>query len=90
MSSASFTINIQETIVGNAALQSVTAVSGTTTGAASDAEVVANAINAVGLTNVSATVDAQNRVVISHSKGGEIRFKDHTERHLQKWALVLM
>jgi hypothetical protein len=78
MSSASFTINIQETIVGNAALQSVTAVSGTTTGAASDAEVVANAINAVGLTNVSATVDAQNRVVISHSKGGEIRFKDHS------------
>ena len=78
MSSAAFTINIQETIVGNAALQSTVAVSGTTTGAATDAEVVADAINAAGLTNVGASVDAQNRVVITHSKGGDFRIKDQT------------
>ena len=77
VSSASFTIKIAETLVGNAALQADISCSGTTTGAATDAEVIANSINAAGLTNVSATVDAQNRVVITHSKGGDFRIKDH-------------
>ena len=36
----------------------------------------ANAINEHGFTNVQASVDASNRVVITHNDGGEIRIKD--------------
>ena len=78
MASESYVIKISESIVGNAAMSAQVSCSGTTTGAATDAEVVANSINAAGLTNVSATVDAQNRVVISHSKGGDFRIEDAT------------
>ena len=48
-------------------------------GDAGDAELLASAINSAGLTNVSATVNSSNQVVISHILGGEIRFVDaHT------------
>ena len=51
-------------------------VSFTTTGATTDAEVLAAAINAAGLTNVVALVDATNRVVIQHKLGGDIKIVD--------------
>jgi len=48
-----------------------------TTGSASaDAGLIANAITSAGVTNVSATIDAQNKIVISHALGGEINFVD--------------
>jgi hypothetical protein len=51
-------------------------VSGTATGASSDADVIAGAINSAGFVNITATVDAQNRVTISHKLGGDFRLVD--------------
>lgn len=51
-------------------------VTGTYTGATSDAGILASAINDANIENVSATVNAQNKVVISHALGGEMRFVD--------------
>ena len=76
---ASFTL--QESIVGSATLASAVTISQAVDGDAGDADHIAGAINSAGLTNVSASVDSSNRVVISHSKGGDIRIKD-TSGHL--------
>ena len=70
----SFTI--RESRSGQSALSSAVTISFTATGATSDAEVIANAINSAGLTHVTASVDSQNRLTISHSQGGEIRIVD--------------
>ena len=40
------------------------------------AELIANAINSAGLTNVVASVDANNKVIISHTKGGDVDITD--------------
>lgn len=40
------------------------------------AEILATAINAANVTNVVAEVDTQNRVIIRHRTGGDIRFYD--------------
>ena len=53
-------------------------VSWTTTGEITDAEEMADAINAAGFTNIEAEVDTQNRVVIRHKEGGDFRVKDVT------------
>ena len=64
---------------GSAAFSTPIVVNATVTGSASgDAELIASAITSAGVANVSATVDASNRVVISHSQGGEIKFVDTT------------
>ena len=64
---------------GSAAFSTPVTVNVTVTGSASgDAELIASAITSAGVANVSATVDASNRVVISHSQGGEIKFVDTT------------
>ena len=76
---ASFTL--QESIVGSATLASAVTISQAVDGDAGDADHIAGAINSAGLTNVSASVDSSNRVVISHNKGGDIRIKD-TSGHL--------
>jgi len=76
---ASFTL--QESIVGSATLGSAVTISQAVDGDAGDADHIAGAINSAGLTNVSASVDSSNRVVISHNKGGDIRIKD-TSGHL--------
>ena len=65
-----------ESIVGQLAMGSGVALAFTATGAASDADLFANAINAHGFTNIVASVDASNRLVISHNDGGEMRIKD--------------
>lgn len=69
---------VEESISGQTALVSNT-ISFTAAGSAADSEVFANAINASGFTNVSASVDGQNRVVISHATGGEIIFNDNAD-----------
>lgn len=48
----------------------------TATNVAGDADIVAAAINAAGFTNITASVDSGNRVVITHATGGEMRFAD--------------
>ena len=48
----------------------------TTSNNAGDADVVAAAVNAAGFTNVVASVDSSNRVVITHNTGGDMRFAD--------------
>ncbi len=49
---------------------------------ASEADEIAGAINAAGLTHVVAEVDAQNRLVIKHLAGGEIQLTDGTNTPL--------
>ena len=53
-------------------------VSWTATGTIVDSDRMANAINAAGFTNIEASVDSQNRVLISHNDGGEFRMKEGT------------
>ena len=55
-----------------------TVVSWTATGVAGDATVLANAINAANIANIEAAVTADNRVTITHSQGGDIRFIDES------------
>jgi hypothetical protein len=76
VTAGTYAFNIQETLVNNAALQADKTISVTTTGASSDADVIAGAINSAGFVNVGASVDASNRVVISHNDGGDFRIKD--------------
>ena len=69
-----YTFTLRESIVGQ---EAISAASGTITvncaGAVGDAELFAAAINTAGLVNVQASVDASNRVVITHTKGGDIQ-----------------
>jgi hypothetical protein len=70
----SFTV--QTTDNGSSAFESAVTVTATYTGAASDATVLAGAINNANITNVTATVDATNKISISHALGGEMKFVD--------------
>jgi hypothetical protein len=76
LSAQSYSFDLAETIVGSATLSSAITVTFTATGAASDADGIAEAINAAGFTNIVASVDSLNKVVISHSTGGDFRIAD--------------
>ena len=76
LTAATRTFTLQESKTATLALDTAKTISVTTTGASSDADVVAAQINAAGFTNVTAIVDASNKVQISHKTGGEIRIKD--------------
>jgi hypothetical protein len=69
---------IEESVAGSASLASPRTVSFTAQAAAADADLVVQAINAAGFTNIEASVDSSNRVVISHKKGGDFRLTDGT------------
>ena len=73
-----WTFTMSASVKGSAAMSTpVTITVPATAGSASaDAAAIANAITSAGVTNVSATVDAQNKIVISHALGGEINFVD--------------
>jgi hypothetical protein len=72
--STTYTFKISESVVGSASLATAIEVSyTTTTAAAGDADGIADAINAAGFVNIVAEVDSLNRVVISHTKGGDFR-----------------
>jgi hypothetical protein len=70
-----YTFDIEESVVGTATRVSkgiiTPSVSGTTA-----AEDVAAEINAAGFTNIVAFVDSNNRIVIQHKLGGEIRITE--------------
>jgi len=79
--SEGYTFTIKESIAGDDMMSDAATITfnSEATGAGKgivDAELVAGAINSAGLVNVQASVDSQNRVVITHTKGGEIAFKD--------------
>lgn len=67
---------MQETLVNNSSFANPKTISFTTTGASTDAQALAAAINGAGFVNIRAQVNAQNRVEISHRTGGEIRIID--------------
>ena len=74
----SFTIS--ESLKTTLALDTAKTVSFTAVGTASDAELMAAAINAAGFTNIVASVTAvsttANRLTISHTLGGDFRLAD--------------
>jgi len=72
-----FTFDMSESTTGVSTLTTKT-ISFTSGNVGTDADTLANAINSAGFTNITATVDSQNRVVISHATGGEIRIVDTT------------
>ena len=76
IAAATYSITISETRKATNTLESAT-VNITTTGATTDADAMADAINSVlGLINVKASVDSLNRVVIEHIEGGDINITD--------------
>ena len=76
ITAATYTFTIAETTAASASKTSPVTVSVTTAADIADADTLAGQINAAGLTNVIAVVDAQNRVQISHKLGGEIDLVD--------------
>jgi len=76
VAASTYTFTIEESTAGSATRSNASTVSVTTAADIADADTLAGAINAAGLTNVIAVVDAQNRVQISHKLGGEIKMVD--------------
>ena len=80
------TFVIAESLTGTAVLgdyndngtYSSKTVSFTANGAASDADAVAAAVNGAGFTNIEASIDSQNRISITHKRGGDFRLADGT------------
>jgi hypothetical protein len=74
-----FNIQISASQTGSTTLTDYVAIAGSVLeldGNDGDAEIIAAAINAANIQNVVSEVDSQNRVVIRHRTGGEIRFRD--------------
>lgn len=78
------TFTIREMIKGQLALDTAKTVTFTATAGATDSDRIATAINALGLTQVEASVTSSNEVVIVHKTGGDIRLTDGTNTPLQK------
>jgi len=76
ISSGSGSFTVQTTDNGSASFETAKTVQANYSGAASDATTMAGAINDANINNVTAVVNAQNKVVIQHALGGEIRFVD--------------
>jgi len=72
----SYDIAIAETKTNSSSFAAPLTLSFTAAGASGDADTVAGAINAAGLTNVVASVDSQNRIVIEHKTGGDFIIYD--------------
>ena len=71
-----YSFTMQESLAGSETLGSAQTVTVTTVGASSDKDTIANAINAKGFTNIEASVDSSNRIVISHNASGDIKITD--------------
>ena len=77
LTAGSYSFAMAETLKGATDVDSDKNISFTATGATTDAEAVAAAINQAGFTNVEASVDSQNRVIITHTLGGDIHLTDN-------------
>jgi len=72
-----FGFTLTATVKNSETYQTPASISVTTTGSKSaDADVIANAINAANITNVSAEVTDLFQIKITHALGGEIKFVD--------------
>ena len=76
ISAGTHTFTISATDNGVGTFSTPVTVSFTATGASADATVLAAAINNKNVENVSAEVTAQNRVIIKHALGGDIKLVD--------------
>jgi hypothetical protein len=76
LSATTYTFTMSETLANQEAMTSAVTISVTAAGSSADAATIASAINAAGLTNTSASYDSQNRLVITHRLGGDIRIDD--------------
>lgn len=76
--SGTVTFILAESLNGQQTLSSDATITVPVTGATSDAAAIAAAINIEGFVNIEASVDSQNRVVITHDLGGEIHLTDGT------------
>jgi hypothetical protein len=70
--------SLEETVAGSASriTKTVVLAADILDGNSNDADTIAGAINAAGFTNIVALVDANNRIIIQHKIGGEIRIND--------------
>ena len=78
------TFSMSESLVGSAAMGTVTSVSFTATNASSDANLLLTAIQAAGFTNIQASLNSDNSITIIHNDGGEIKLVDVTNDPLSK------
>jgi hypothetical protein len=69
---------IAESLIGDDAYSSDATVTFTANANIDDADEFANAVNAAGLINVTASVDSSNRIVITHATGGDILIGEGT------------
>jgi hypothetical protein len=78
ISAGTYNMTLQSTDAGSAtfSLANAGTITVTTTGAATDATLIASAITNLGVQNVVAEIDSENRILIKHTKGGEIRLTD--------------
>lgn len=70
------TFTMAETLAGQSSYASAKTITFDALGNTGDADRMAGAINGAGFTNIRASVDSQNRVVITHTAGGEIKLVD--------------
>ena len=68
--------DIAESDAGSATMSLFQTATFTATGSSDDADLMAEAINALNFENIVASVDSQSRVTITHRDGGEIHFVD--------------
>ena len=70
------TFTVASTDAGQPSFSTPITVSVVTDGTVADADAIAAAITSANIENVTADVDSQNRVTITHSQFGDIRFVD--------------
>ena len=87
VTSGSHEITVEATQPGQAGFVSRT-LSIDTNNETADADLFATAVNNAGVTGLSATVDSQNRIVVSHATGGEIRFTDASTAVLNEFGFA--
>ena len=81
----SYTFSLSESVIGSATPSATKSISVAVNVASADnAAQVVQAINQAGFAHVEASIDAQNRVVISHENGGEIFLTDGTNTPLAR------
>ena len=73
-----YTVDIAESDAGTQVMGTAVTITVAGTGAASDADLFAGAVNSAGFENIVAEVNADNSITITHSQGGEIEFTNVT------------
>ena len=85
--SGTYTFSIEESVVGSAA-RTVKSITTPTTSGTGAADTVAGAINGAAFTNIVALVDSNNRIIIQHKLGGEIRITEGADTFMTDAGFV--